>query len=120
MYKSLNVEAIWTGSYPALCCGEWIIKVNGKEIEIPEDRKKSPMYTKKTYRQLVDVLNEEFKSFKGGLNEADWINKNRGWLMESINKVVLVNPDEESQLLSDLFNEINKEDWRYNSCGGCI
>lgn len=40
-----NLEVKWTGSYPGLCCGKWIIKYNGIKLEVPEERKNNHMNT---------------------------------------------------------------------------
>ena len=47
----MKVEAKWTGNYPNLCSGQWILKVNNIDVShlIPEDLRNEPMNTYRTY-----------------------------------------------------------------------
>ena len=49
--ENKRVEAEWTGCYPRLCSGKWILKVGGVNVsdKIPEDLQRSPMNTYGTY-----------------------------------------------------------------------
>lgn len=46
------VEAHWNGSYPCLCFGEWMLKVNGKDTlnKIPDELRKDSMNTYGIYQ----------------------------------------------------------------------
>lgn len=47
----MKVEAKWTGSYPCLCSGEWILKINNIDVSnlIPEELRTSSMNTFGSY-----------------------------------------------------------------------
>lgn len=108
-----KIEVKWTGSYPCLCHGEWIIIINGIDYSdcIPTDKRESDMNTYGEYEewQFVDGI-EEFSSYINGLRFDEWIKEN-DW----VNKITL-NKDEQR----NIFEAIQAEDWRPGSCGGCI
>ena len=109
------VEAKWTGEWPHLCHGEWILKVNGKDVSnlIPEELRDSEMNTFGTYRTWNFFNGWEVEWFvdTNGLCEKEWIKENRYWL-EKIT--------DSEEVMSEIFDAINACDFRYNSCGGCI
>lgn len=113
--NKLSVE--WTGRYPCLCNGKWIIKYQDKELEIPENYKCTDMNTYGNYDHLVDVINEEFEEYSDGLEYEDWIKENEEWVVEMFNKIEVF-PN--TELLKDLYEQIQVHDWRSGSCGGCI
>lgn len=115
--KKLKVE--WTGKYPCLCSGKWIIKYGDLELDIPKEYKHSHMNTYGEYSSWYfdENMFEQFESHIEGLNVDEWINENRNWITDMFkNKDIEVT----NELLSDLFYKIQECDWRYGSCGGCI
>lgn len=68
-----DIEVTWTGKYPCLCSGEWIIKYKGVQLEIPKEYRYENMDTYGDYDKLVDVLNEEFEEYSDGLECSEWI-----------------------------------------------
>ena len=116
---TLNVKVQWTGRYPCLCFGEWIVAINGVVVPLPENKRKCEMNTRKEY-ESVDMLTEEVEYYWDGMRERRWIRLNRDWLLEAVKKVITVNPEEELQLLKDLYRGFREQDWRHGSCGGCI
>lgn len=113
--SKLKVE--WTGSYPCLCSGEWIIKYNGNKLKVPKEYRNSYMNTFGEYNYLVDVIEERFEPYEDGLECHEWIYENREWITKMFEDK---NIEVTEELLIDLFNEIQSEDWRSGSCGGCI
>lgn len=109
------VNAIWSGSYPCLCMGEWTLEVNEKDVSdmIPEHLRNSPMNTFGKYNtwEFGRDYEEKWSTYKDGLKERIWIRENEDWL-----KTITEDPD----LLKEIFKAFQKEDWRHNSCGGCI
>lgn len=105
--------AKWTGKFPNLCMGEWILLKDNKDYSeyIPEDLRTSYMNTYGTYAEwhFVNWL-EEWNSYTDGLNEKEWIEQNKEWLKS-------IGPTEDFPLIFRAFQE---SDWRYSSCGGCI
>ena len=104
-------EVKWTGRYPNLCSGEWIIYKDGKRVEIPKELRNSPMYTYGTYSTWhFEDRSEVFEDYNDGLGFNDWI-KFHTWVKEIAPTV----PEQE-----ELYLKISDQDWRHNSCGGCI
>lgn len=107
-------EAAWTGCYPCLCFGEWIIKKDGKDVSdaIPDDLRHYHMNTEGTYERWYfdDNYSEVFESYEDGLGLYQWIEQNP-WIDR------ICHNEEEKQ---DLFYAISGADFRPGSCGGCI
>ena len=105
------VEAIWTGQYPCLCHGEWILKVDGVDVShlIPEDRRTGHMNTRGTYQEwrFGDDWEEIWEDYEDGLEYNEWIAENE-WVRE-----LPADP-------YDVYVAFSAEDWRHGSCGGCI
>lgn len=113
MGKVGNVEAIWNiKAMP--CCGEWTLKVDGKDVsdKIPEGLKQNYMKTRKEYKEWYFDENYlmAWRNYVDGLDCEDWIDINGYWL----NKIVA-----DRDIQKCIFHAINEEDWRYNSCGEC-
>ena len=115
MKKNKKIEVEWTGEYPCLCYGKWILKIGGKDCSklIPKSlRENSDMNTIGTYDHWhFENWQELWESYENGLSEDNWIEENKHWLKKL--------PVEESQY-KDIFKAFNEKDWRNGSCGGCI
>jgi len=111
----MKVEAKWTGKYPNLCSGEWILKVNNKDVShlIPKELKNSSMDTYGIYQtwHFTDNWDVEFNFYEDGLDCENWIKENEYWL----NKI-----STNLSIQKYIYHEINTEDFRCGSCGGCI
>lgn len=112
MYKVDNVfEVKWTGGYPIRCSGEWIILYKGSRVAIPEDKVSSHMNTEGSY----DTWHfEEWSDVWESYNDGDCI---EAWLIDNDWVFNITNDVDE---LDELFSKIQDQDWRHNSCGGCI
>lgn len=114
----------WTGSYPCLCSGEWVVYKNGVEIDMHgcpfceiseidgyEYRDDSPARTLGTYSSwhFEDWL-EVSEYYEDGLDCDSWCKEYADWLRT-------IAPVSEWRTI---FEEFQKEDWRYNSCMGCV
>ena len=110
----MKVEAKWTGDYPNLCSGQWILKVDNIDVShlIPEELRNDPMYTYKTYKRwYFNNWQEEWESYEDGLFCDEWLEENEYWLEKiSTDPFVWV----------EIYEAINSQDWRYGECGGCI
>ena len=106
------ITAKWTGCYPCLCDGEWIITVGDEKVELPDKVRTSPMGTRGSYNTWT--FNEDYddvwSQYEDGLDFEPWLQGN-SWV-SSLN---LSHKEERA-----LYDAISKEDWRYGSCGGCI
>lgn len=110
----MEVKAKWTGCCFAHCVGEWKLYVDGNDVtnKIPEDLRTEPMNTYKKYeRWYLNGWVEEWELYYDGLKQDKWIESNKYWLDE-------ITKDIEAQ--RQIFKAINEQDFRPNSCGGCI
>lgn len=114
----------WTGSYPNLCHGKWVVYKNGVEIDMHdcpfcefseidgyEYRYDSPAYTCGTYSSwhFEDWI-EVFEDYEDGLDCDSWCAEYADWLRT-------IAPENE---WSYIFEEFCRSDYRPGSCGGCI
>lgn len=109
------MTAEWTGKYPNLCRGKWILKDGSRNISsiIPDDLLHNEMGTYKTFEkwEFDDKWNEEWSTYEDGLECEDWIEANYEWLSVYT---------QDSKTMRDIYDAFNKNDWRHGSCGGCI
>lgn len=115
-------EAKWTGGYPNLCSGSWHLYENGKEIDLhevgcpfvagPDDYCDSYAGTYNYYSSwhFEDWL-EVFEQYEDGLEAPDWVEDNEDWLTN-------ISENEDDWYL--IYDAFNAEDWRPNSCMGCV
>lgn len=106
------ITAKWTGHYPNLCSGEWIITVGDEKVDLPDEVRTSPMDTRGTYESWAfdEGWDEVWRSYEDGLDFDPWLQKN-SW----VSRLNLSHKEERA-----LYDAISEEDWRYGSCGGCI
>ena len=111
----MGAYAEWSGSYPCLCSGEWSLYLDGINVsdKIPKDLRTNDMGTFGEYQTWYfnEDFIEEFETYTDGFSCDEWIEKNKYWLDG-------ITTDEDKQKL--IFLAIQKEDFRENSCGGCI
>ena len=132
--KTRKITVEWTGAYPNLCSGEWLIRINGKLIEDgkdydPYDKRKmmtpygsvlrESMNTAGTYQSWhFEDWSEVFEDYESGYAFKQWeeteIAKKLFTLIEK-NKIILSGKEKEI-----LFEALQDNDWRSGSCGGCI
>ena len=107
------VTAEWTGCYPNLCSGEWIITIGNEKVELPDEVRTSPMWTHGTHNTWTfgKDWEEVWSQYEDGLDFEPWLHENNSWL----SRLSLSSEEERA-----LYDAISKEDWRHNSCGGCI
>lgn len=107
---AVNVE--WTGAYPNLCSGEWVLKVNGKDYSNRIPFQGTPAMTYGKYAlTYLDGYEEETEFYKDGMSCERWIKENSEWL-----DTITIDKD----LQVDIFKAFQENDWRPESCGGCI
>lgn len=111
----MKIEVKWTGEYPSLCFGEWILKIDGEDMsnKIPEELRDCTMNTYGIYEDwhFDKDYNEIWNSYSDGLKCFEWIENNKYWL-DTISK------DKNTQI--KLYEAFQAEDFRTGSCGGCI
>lgn len=115
----MKFKAVWTGEYPNLCHGEWQISYNRKKLNVPKEVKKSHMNTLGEYEEwsFDDDWLEQFNSYMDGEDCDTWIEINEHWIKTMLSEA---NIEYTIELAEELFYEIQSQDWRHGSCGGCI
>lgn len=105
------VTVKWTGDYPTLCRGKWILIIDGIDYShmIPEKLLHNHMNTYGIYQEWYfdENMSEQFQDYQDGLLFEDWLFKNP-WVRD------LPAPS------LDIYLAFQNKDWRHNSCGGCV
>lgn len=102
-------EVMWDSpGFPVFCFGKWIIKKNGEEIQLPEEKRTSHMNTYDKYE--IDEYWEPEGYVIDGLKEDEWIQENWYWLESTCDSL---------EDAKTLYQKINEQDWRHGHCGGC-
>lgn len=112
----------WTGKYPNLCQGNWVITVDGKVLPYTdeEDFMSQHMNTRnhfQTWRFKRDY-EVEWEDYQDGLECEAWWNSETGEMLENLLKTNGFNLTKEEKQI--LYEAISEKDWRGTSCGGCI
>jgi hypothetical protein len=114
----VKIETEWTGSYPNLCSGSWLITIDGENLPIPDDKINNDMNTYGIYSSWhFEDWSEVFEDYGDGLECSAWIDENKTWIKQSLISIG-INPEEFDY--AALYAAIQEKDWRSNSCGGCI
>ena len=110
--KPTKWTAYWTGGFPNLCGGMWYLYGNGEEVktEIPFQGEPAGTYGEYATWHFDEDWLEQWEFYEAGMNCKDWCNEYRKWLST-------IAPGEE---WPQIFAAFQEQDWRYNSCGGCI
>lgn len=119
MLNMNKLEVIWTGQFPYLCYGEWVMKYDGIELTVPDDMKETPMFTFGEFGKWCfnEDFMEEWDFYEDGDTKEIWIHRNSEWVTSMFQEHDIEVTEE---LLSDLFDKVQEQDWRHGSCGGCI
>lgn len=120
--KNITVE--WTGKYPNLCNGRWIIIIDGQEVKCDKDNYDSilgeEMNTYGNYRRwnFSEDWDVEWNTHTDGEKYKSWIK------LDSTKELLKLIEDNciylEEQDIENLYNKLNEKDWRSGSCGGCV
>lgn len=113
-FSKPKYEAVWTGEWPALCCGIWELYFYGNPIETEFpfgiDRPADTYGEYRHYYYSREVGDEVIDYYTSGLQEDQWIKQYYNWLN------TFANPED----FSMIFKSFQKNDWRHGECGGCI
>jgi len=119
-----DIKVKWTGIHPNLCRGRWEISIDGQMIiggkVDTEGVLYGPMGTEGNYYtwHFGEDWSEEWDRYIDGLAKEHWWQAEQGKALMSLlgaNGFVLTNDE-----LDELYDQINEQDFRGNSCGGCI
>ena len=113
----MNITVEYTGSYPTLCFGEWIVTIDGTQLDTTEW---GPMETRGEYRKWYfdENYSEEWETYQDGYTFPFWLKSEaKQMVMDSLTQAgISINIWD----LYDMYNQIQQHDFRHNSCGGCI
>jgi hypothetical protein len=109
-----DIDVEWTGSYPNLCRGSWIISINGIKLA---GLGNGPMNTYGEYDiwSFAEDWGEEWGTYTDGESWGNCLPNN----LEMSLKLAGFDPND-SELIEQLYKAVQQHDWRHNSCGGCI
>lgn len=107
------IEVEWTGVYPCLCAGRWVLKINGVDYShlIPFKNTDANTYGSYATWSFGEDWEEEWDWYDDGLPYEAWVRENEEWL----SKLPCAEFD-----MEELYKAFQEEDWRHGSCGGCI
>lgn len=106
-------EAHWSGRSWSRCSGSWELLCDGKRVDTEIPFQGEPAYTLGTYMSWSfggSDWCEEWEEYEDGEACGEWCDANREWLST-------LAPESEWE---DIFHAFQSEDFRRNSCGGCI
>lgn len=114
-------EAEWSGSGFALCMGEWRIKYEGMTLKWPEEFEElqdGHMNTEGTYDEWhFEDWQEVWETYEDGLSCEEWAVEYQDFIKALFK---LNNLTYTAELAEELYEAFKQEDFRSNSCGGCI
>jgi len=106
--------AEWTGGAWSLCSGSWTLFHDGDKVDTAIPFQGAPADTYGTYATWHfggdSGWFEEWDDYEDGLDCAEWCDEYRDWL-------ATLAPEEEWE---EIFRAFQTDDFRPNSCGGCI
>ena len=113
-----DFKANWSGGYPNLCFGEWTLEYQGLPLILPEDERECDKGTYGEYSSWhFEDWSEVFDSYEDGLKFPEWVKENGRWVDVMFHRH---NIEKSEANYLELFEAFQENDWRSNSCGGCI
>lgn len=107
-------EAIWHGGQWSRCSGSWELLHHGKPVDTEIPFQGSDAGTFGTYATWHfggdSGWVEEWDDYEDGMECGEWCDEHRDWLST-------IAPETE---WGEIFEAFQAEDFRRNSCGGCI
>jgi len=105
-----TLTCLWTGSFPNLCRGEWLFLIDGIPYQVPFQYEPADTFGRYC-RDYWDGKDEREDYYESGFGRDKWIKKYHKWLHS-----LPLAPAE----YRDVYRVIRNQDWRYESCGGCV
>ena len=109
-----NIQVEWSGKYPTLCFGEWIIIINGIKLSGVTHEPMNTYGKYATWHFGEDWI-DEWEYYEDGNHWHETLPNN----LEMALRLAGFNPKDEN-LIESLYEKVQEKDWRHNSCGGCI
>lgn len=119
-----EIQVKWSGKYPTLCYGKWIITIDGISLTGLDNEDFRTFNTYDNNLLRIQTLEEGVVvdcTYEDGLFFEKWLEELKthdiNGLYASLKKHGF--NIEDVDFLEKLYNEIKSSDWRHNSCGGC-
>ena len=112
-------KANYSGGYPNLCGGKWSLTYKRLPVILPSEQVQGDKGTYGTYTRWYFDNNwvECTEDYEDGMLRDEWVAKNKHW----VDKMFIQHNIELScKNYSDLYAAFQENDWRHDSCGGCI
>lgn len=108
----MKIECEWTGAWPCLCSGQWILFVDGVDMSdtIPFQGEPAGTFGEYASWHFDEDYLEVWDSYKSGRGCDEWCKEYAEWLGS-------IAPSEDWPIVFAAFSEY---DWRHGECGGCI
>lgn len=105
-------KASWSGRYPNLCSGEWVLFKDGNVVDtdIPFQGESANTFGSYDYWYFNSEYMEDWKSYVNGMQKDEWCEEYKDWL-----STIALQEEWE-----DIYFAFQENDWREMSCGGCI
>lgn len=123
MVYDINVK--WTGKWPSLCCGKWIITIDGISLTcLDNDNFQTYNYYCNGMLEIQAMENDDEMvdaNYYDGLFFEEWLEKLKTYDINGLYASLKTHGFnvEDVDFLEELYNKINSSDWRSSSCGGC-
>jgi len=112
--NKITVE--YTGEFPNLCFGDWIIRIGEERIILPSNEHFNTKGTYSTWHFDEDY-SEVFEDYEDGEAFEAWVTDIPNGLQGALE---LQGFKVTESLLRELYVKIQPVDFRTSSCGGCI
>ena len=96
-----------------MCTGQWHITYQGLPLSLAAQQADKHMNT----YGIFSWLYPDDEDYAQGLSAEQWIEQNAYWLIELF---AAHNIPFETQEVMWFYLAVNEQDWRCESCGGCI
>jgi len=114
-----DIQIEYTGVYPNLCSGEWIVTVNDKKINIGDQSQGEKdtyiSYSTWHFEGWIDVWDDH----EDGLEFSEWCQSETGQTILGFIQKEIDNDLTYDEKI-DIYGQIQDQDYRTGSCGGCI
>jgi hypothetical protein len=116
--KIEKLDVQWNGGDWSLCMGEWSVHINDAPIALPKEFLNDHMDTAGEYDTWhFEDWSDVWETYYCGLDRNEWIKENKVWIEPWLDSL---NLEYDNKDLENLYNQISDQDFRPNSCGGCI
>jgi hypothetical protein len=105
--------AKWSAQGHNLCTGHWQISYQGLPLTLASKQADNHMNT----YGIFSCLYPDDEDYAEGLSVEPWIEENADWLSELFE---IHNIPFDSQYVLWFYEAVNGQDWRCDSCGGCM